>query len=371
MHILAIRFSSLGDVVLQSSTISWLRQQYPEAKISFLTANEFTGLLRGHPHLDNVIGMQRFSGFKGILQLRSFIVQLHKTNRFDLIIDLHGTTRSFFIKLFLPFVKKISIDKRRFERALLVKSKINLLKETPSIHSRNILDLAHLLGRDFNKSELENFINQNSKTSSKISSKMSLTSTPLSYQEDNSPLDGEYIVLSPVASFENKRWPIEYFAKLAELIINDNAFEKFKVVVLAGTKDEYCQGLEFLQQKYSQRFLYLQGKTNLLESMQYLKYCSLCIGNDTGLNHIAEAHGVPVITIFGPTHESFGFKAHLENSMNLSVELNCRPCSTTGKGKCKLDQQLCMLNISPEDVWEKSKSVLLKQSFILQQESNA
>ena len=363
MHILAIRFSSLGDVVLQTSIISWLRQQYPQAKISFLTAVEFTGLLEGHPHLDEVIGMERFSGIKGPWKLRRFIRDLHNHKKFDLIIDLHGTTRSKFIKIFLPFVTFLSLDKRRLERSLLVNTKIDLLKNAPSIHSRNILDLSSVIGDGFSHSELSDFINEQA-TTTRV---MSLTSSPLSYQKDIPPLEQPYIVLSPVASFASKRWPLDYFGKLAQLLLTDVNLKAFKVVVLAGPSDNYCKELEFLQNEksYQDRFLYLQGKTKLRETMLYLKYCSLCIGNDTGLNHIAEAHGNPVITIFGPTHESFGFKAHLESSVNLSVDVACRPCSTTGSRPCKLDQQLCMLQVTPQMVWEKAKQILANQDQLL------
>jgi ADP-heptose:LPS heptosyltransferase len=363
MHILAIRFSSLGDVVLQTSTISWLRQEFPESKISFLTAKEFTGLLDLHPHLDEVIGMERYRGIKGLFKLRKFILQLQKNNKYDLIIDLHGTTRSFFIKLFLPFVKSISVDKRRLQRSLLVKTKKDLLVNSPSIHSRNICDLSEILGKSFSSSHLSDFINQNRTTIFP----MGLTSTPLSYQDDSPPIKGDYIVLSPVASFASKRWPIEYFSKLAQMILEDKDLQSYRVVVLAGPKDDYCEGLKHLESEYQDndndysRFLYLQGKTNLQQTMHYLKYCHLCIGNDTGLNHIAEAQGIPVITIFGPTHESFGFKAHLDQSVNLSVDLkklDCRPCSTTGKKACKLDKQLCMLQVTPEMVWAQAKSIL-------------
>jgi lipopolysaccharide heptosyltransferase II len=354
MHILAIRFSSLGDVLLQSSMLSWLKQQYPQSKITLLTASEFTSLLDGHPHVDQVIGMERFKGLAGIWQLRSFIKELNKKSPFDLILDLHGTTRSFFIKLFMPFTKKISMDKRRLERSLLVKAKLDLLSNTESIHSRNMVDFSNVLAPGYDQDDFESFLNETAKTSRPLS----LTSSPQSFIADESPLEQPYIVLSPVASFAPKRWPINYFANLAELILEDKSLSQYKVVVLAGPADDYCQQLNYLKDKYAERFYNLQGKTSLKESMKYLKHCDLCIGNDTGLNHIAESCGNPVVTIFGPTSESFGFRAHLPTSKNICAQVSCSPCSTTGKKPCSLNEQLCMLRITPQYVWQQASEIL-------------
>lgn len=349
MHILVTRFSSLGDVILQTSIVSWLKMTYPRCKITFLTANEFTSLLEGHPHIDKVCGMPRFKGIKGIFELKSFVQKLHTQQHFDLILDLHGTTRSSLVKLFLPFVKSLSVDKRRLERFLFVNFKINFLKNTPSIHTRHHQDFSHILG-EFDETKLSEFISQNKK--------LGVTSSPVAFLEDRSPIDSPYIVLSPVASFAPKRWPVENFYQLAINLLEDQYFKKFKVVVLAGPRDDYCKIFNKLEDDFKERFVNLQGKTDLKESMHYLKHCNLCVGNDTGLNHIAESCGNPVITIFGPTHESLGFSAHLKNSINLSLNLNCRPCSTTGKKACKYKEQICMTKISVDMVIGKAKEIL-------------
>lgn len=353
MHILAIRFSSLGDVVLQTSWISWIKMSYPDCKITFLTAKEFTQLVIGHDHLDEVIGMPRFKGLKGVFELKNFVQKLNEEKKFDLIFDLHGTTRSFFVKLFLPFVKSISLDKRRLERFLLVNAKWDLLKDQKSIHSRNHYDFSHILSDGLDELELTNFVNSSSNTSKRLG----LTSSPLVFHEEQKQ-NNKYIILSPVASFTPKRWPVENFYELAKNILEDKLFEEFKLYVLAGPNDHFCEVFNTLEIQFQGRFENLQGKTTLIESMQYLKNCALCVGNDTGLNHIAEASGNPVITIFGPTHESLGFKAHLEKSRNLSVDLKCRPCSTTGKKPCKFNEQICMTQITPQFVLENMKEMI-------------
>ena len=48
-------------------------------------------------------------------------------------------------------------------------------------------------------------------------------------------------------------------------------------------------------------YIDLTGKTRLRETMGVLTHLSLFVGNDTGVNHIAAALGVPTIALFGPT----------------------------------------------------------------------
>src|SRR5690606_39183769 len=99
----------------------------------------------------------------------------------------------------------------------------------------------------------------------------------------------------------------------------------------------------------------LQGKTSLNESAAWIKNASLCIGNDTGLGHIAESFGVPSIVIFGPTVKEFGFGPHLRDSMVIEEDVFCRPCSTTGARACYRDKQYCMLDITPDKVFASLK----------------
>ena len=45
----------------------------------------------------------------------------------------------------------------------------------------------------------------------------------------------------------------------------------------------------------------LVGRTDLLTAAAVLRRCTLFIGNDTGLMHIAAASGTPTLGLFGPS----------------------------------------------------------------------
>lgn len=350
MHLLLLRFSSLGDVVIQTSFASWIKSQFPNCKITFVTSSEFSSLVEGHPHIDEVVPYTRNSGFKDLINLRKLTRDLHSKSPIDFIIDLHGTTRSFFLKFLNPDIPCLNLDKRRVERFLLVKLKWDLLKKEKTLHERTIDDYQAFFSRRYERMLLEAFLNESNHTTGTI------TSAPESFTEAEfkKPFN-KYIVIAPVASFGPKRWPMKSFIELADRFINESMLNDFGVALVAGPSDDYADEFNVLENKYSGRAINFKGKTTLAESSRIIRHSELVIGNDTGMGHIAESYGVPVISIFGPTSESFGFKPHMKSSESISTELWCRPCSTTGKKKCFRSKQLCMENVTIDSVLKSIK----------------
>ena len=118
-RILIIRFSSLGDIVIQSSFVRWLKQVKPDCHISFLLAKEFGPLVNDLSEVDQVWTYERSSGVKDLKQLLS-IAQKISHDSIDLVFDLHGNTRTSLLSLLssVPFIK---VDKRSIRRKALVK----------------------------------------------------------------------------------------------------------------------------------------------------------------------------------------------------------------------------------------------------------
>jgi len=129
MHILLVRFSSMGDVVLQTATVNWLRSLFKsDIRITFLTSSEFVGLLDRHPEVETVVAFDRKKGEKW-KDLVKKISKIHKSDPIDLILDLHGTLRSFRLKISFWYIPAITVDKRRWERFLLTKMRTRFLKK--------------------------------------------------------------------------------------------------------------------------------------------------------------------------------------------------------------------------------------------------
>lgn len=343
MHIVLIRFSSMGDIVIQSAFVAWLRQNIKNLKITFITSAEFSSLLTNHPFVDQVITHERAKGLKDIKQLKKISHQICELNP-DFIIDLHGTLRAKLIKLFTLNIPHISVAKRSFLRFLLVKFKIDLLKDIKPQVERTIEDFSFLTSSSYELEELSSFVSLQTKNNNN-----SLTTLIQSFDQTHKNEYGKYIVISPVASFIQKRWPIERFIKLLENLLNRKELEEFKFVIVGGNSDNYCQELS-LDPK---RVINLQGNSSLEDTNKALKHAALVVTNDTGVGHMAEALGVKTISIFGPTSPSFGFRPYLKESQTVYANVKCSPCSNTGGKACSKNSLLCMEAISVESIEDK------------------
>jgi ADP-heptose:LPS heptosyltransferase len=346
MHILLVRFSSMGDVVLQTATVNWLRSLYgANLRLTFVTSSEFVSLIDSHPGINQVISFnRRGEQWKDLIKK---INQLHAEYPIDLIMDLHATMRSFRLRLSFWTIPALTVDKRRWERFFLTKLKSVRLKR---LIDTKLFGLENQVERIIN--DFENIFGDVRGVRRTIEYRQgphrqltSLGSLP-EYE-----ISGEYVVLAPSASFAPKRWPIASFVELAKKILQETSY---KVIILAGPEDKFCDAFNVIQDP---GLLNLQGKTSLKQSMSILSRTALCIGNDSGMNHIAEAHGVPCLTIFGPTDPRFGFVPHGEKSQYLSKELFCKPCSTTGKTPCYLERLFCMEEISVDEVYSTFKQM--------------
>jgi ADP-heptose:LPS heptosyltransferase len=342
MHILLVRFSSMGDVVLQTATINWLRSLYGQSlQLSFVTSQEFVSLIDTHPGLNHVISFNRRGGEKWSDLIKK-IDDLNTKQPVDLILDMHATLRSFRLRVNFWTTPALTVDKRRWERFLLTKLKGVFFKR---LIGPKVFGLEPQVERIINDFETIFFDNRGVRRTKEFVHGPHEEMTTLGALPEYK-IAGEYVVLAPSASFVPKRWPIKSFVALAQKLL---ATTSYKIVVLAGPEDKFC---EAFQEINSDRLINLQGKTSLKESMSILSRTKVCIGNDSGMNHIAEAHGVPCLTIFGPTDPRFGFAPHANKSRYLSQELWCKPCSTTGSKACFRDKLYCMEEISVDKVFE-------------------
>jgi heptosyltransferase-2 len=89
-----------------------------------------------------------------------------------------------------------------------------------------------------------------------------------------------------------------------------------------------------------------------MEAAAVIQGAATFIGNDSGLMHLAEAVGVPVIALFGPTVEAFGYYPSLGASRVVERDISCRPCSRNGSRRCPKGTQECLTAIPVEPVAE-------------------
>jgi ADP-heptose:LPS heptosyltransferase len=182
---------------------------------------------------------------------------------------------------------------------------------------------------------------------------------PVNHYEDKKSLlldlgGKKWVAVSPGASYETKQAPVELLIesleKFRHLLQNKEDSKNIGLLLLGDQKDaEICQQLKN-GLKWPDIVLNYAGQLSLWENAIVLKKVVCLLSTDSALAHIAEAVDTPVLVLFGPTVEGFGFAPRKKESRAFSSRIGCRPCSKHGKAPCRFGDKLCFQQISREDI---------------------
>lgn len=340
--ILLIRFSAFGDVLQSLSIPGRIQEDWPGAEIHWVTREAFVPLIETHPVITKVFSIRKGSGLKGLLQLASEL----KKEKYTHIYDAHNNLRSHLLGWFLNglFAANIWLLKRhyflrrpiyRWKRFLLFKIKKNTFPKPFNGQGALLAPLAKW------------GLQTKAPPTPQLFFKQEFTSSDLE-------LPKSFIALAPSSAHELKKWPLEYFERLIQLLPEQ------KFVTLGGPEDTF---IEHLSRAHPERVLNLAGKLSLFKSAQVIDKASLLVSNDTGLMHVAEQRGIPCIALMGPA--PFGFPSR-PRTLILERKLSCRPCSKHGQGPCiNPEYQKCLRDILPEEVAQKARKMLLDHPPLL------
>jgi ADP-heptose:LPS heptosyltransferase len=113
------------------------------------------------------------------------------------------------------------------------------------------------------------------------------------------PEGGPVIALGPTANWDGKVWPPERFVELARRIAGER-LPGARFAVFAGP-GEYEARLAAPVLAALPEAIDLTGRLALPEAAACLARCTIFIGNDSGLMHLAASAGCPTLGLFGPT----------------------------------------------------------------------
>jgi lipopolysaccharide heptosyltransferase I len=320
--ILIVKPSSLGDIVHSLPFLNAIRKRYTKAEIHWVIFKGFEGLLEGNAMIHKLWIVDKGSWTKlnrakdTISEIKSLLRDL-KEERFDLVVDLQGLLRSGLITAATGAPVRIGFKEAREGSRFFYTNKVPGGRDIHAVD--RYLKVAEFLGCD---------------TSEVI--------FPLPPFEKASSFENiissfkEYAVIVPGARWMTKRWPPEYFGKLASLLHLRS--------IIVGSKDDVNIANEIVARSQGKSFS-LAGKTDLKELIAVIKGSKYLVTNDSGPMHIAAALGVPVFAIFGPTDPArtgpYG-KGHTI----IREPVKCAPCFKKRCGDIK-----CMKDLSAEKVY--------------------
>jgi lipopolysaccharide heptosyltransferase II len=327
---LVIRLSSIGDIVLTTPFLRCFRKKFPEVRLDYIVKSEFAPLLRYNPHISRLYEFDSRGGFEGLKALKRTL----RRERYNLIVDLHDSVRSRYLRRWLGARYVVRMNKRKTARYLLIRFKKNLYKEIVPV-SKRYIETVEKFGVEDDGQAPEIFIPDevHQSTSRKLSAL--------------NPDNRNCVALCPSAKHFTKRWPREYFVDLAIHLVRTL---NMRILLLGGPEDHAYN--EDIRRLISPRdTINLAGDLSLLQSAAVMDHCELVVSNDTGLMHIAAARRRNLIAIFGPTVRELGFFPFGETSYVVEhTTMACRPCSHIGSNTCPKDHFRCMKELTPDRV---------------------
>jgi heptosyltransferase-2 len=327
--VLIIRLSSLGDIVLTTPVLRLLREHCPAARIDFLVKTEYQDVLYAHPCVDRLL---LFDACQPLwMTLRAM-----RQTRYDVVLDLHRTLRSGVLSWGLAARRRLAYGKRTLRRALLVHLGWNTLRAMTSVPELYAAPLRRL-GILAPLPALELHVDFESQEAVQQYLKQTLPES----------LACPLLAVAPGARWPTKRWPVDRFASVAQELARQHQ----AAVVILGDAHDAPLAQELYQQLAIRRRINSTGQLSLRHTAALLQRCRLLLCNDSGLMHMAAALGVPVVTIFGPTVQEFGFYPFRARAQVVSQELPCRPCSTKGSQRCPRSHHDCMQRVTREQVF--------------------
>lgn len=118
------------------------------------------------------------------------------------------------------------------------------------------------------------------------------------------PTGRPILALFPTANWGPKQWSADKFIEAARRLMFNTPQLSGGMIAVFGAANERDQSQPIIDAlSHDIQVIDLVGKTDPLEAAACLQRATLCVGNDSGLMHIAAAMGVPTLGLFGPSND--------------------------------------------------------------------
>ncbi|MBC8102318.1 MAG: lipopolysaccharide heptosyltransferase II [Cytophagales bacterium] len=335
----------LGDALFTTPALASLRARYPDASIEVLAGERAAAILAGNPNIDRVLVRPRRSGSARA----SAFARTIRTGRYDAAVLFQSIASNAALAWLLgvpirvgfaqdgctPFLTHRVAERRAGEH--VVEAYLRLADAVPE-------------ATDSGKS----------------------APPPLSIAistEDRAFADHvfrHHELMPPVvglvigATRPQKRWPEEYWARLAEKLWSTQSVS----CVLLGGPEEVEAAQRVMALAPNTPLSSLVGKTSEKQLAALVDRLGLVISGDSGPLHIATAMATPVVALFGSTDPaetgpwqggSAAARSPCAPAVVLYDALACAPCRKNPTCGGRFD---CLKSFTPERVFESACDLL-------------
>jgi heptosyltransferase-2 len=283
-NIFLIRTDRVGDVILTTPAVRAIRQTFPKARVTMMVAAANASLMDGNPDINQLMVDDRWGKHKGMGGFWRLVREV-RCQHFDIAVNFIPKKRTNLLCFLAGIPRRVGYLNNKY--GFLLSHQILDSRHQGTMHeSEYCLQVVKTLGA----------------TTDTLMPFLSVKPDDESWAKDvlsHAGYDSSSIMVAvhAGASCPTKRWPVARFADLLKQMRRTY----FCHIVLVGGPETIASSRE-LGKQLGDPVLDMTGKTTLGRLAGLLQECRLLISNDSGPVHMADALGIPVVSIFTRNH---------------------------------------------------------------------
>jgi len=335
------RLDLIGDVLMTTPAIRAIKEQYPDSKIFLLINKSCSDIVTENPFIDAVfyyswpwpsrISKNHFSS----IDIRGYFELFHQLRKINaaVFIEFRGDIRMIFLFGFLLGIPRRISSLRTGGRSFLTDYIIYDKDKHELERALQLLQPIHVLAAR-KRPEIFYLANHVKFADDLLINKLA-------------DIHAKYAIIAPFSGKEIKEWVPEHWAKIADYLFENYKLRSF----IVGSKNDMKAAMNILQSG-NHGILNITGCTTLKQLSVLMSRSQLVLGVDSGSLHLASCFDIPIVALFGPTHQH-EFKPY--SPFAKMVDLNICSCNKDKHDIC-LDPKngcaFCMREISCNHLYQ-------------------
>lgn len=337
-RILVCQLRQLGDVILVTPALELLRTRFPNAELHLLTEKKCVPLLDNNPHLNHIWGLDK-QRLNSLPREVAWYWHVARQN-FDLVVDFQQLPRCRWVVGFSGAQVRLSYTPPWYTRLLYT----HYADPVSGYAAQTKASVLAPLGIHWNGEAPRMYLaeDERAQAATRLAA-LGLTA------------DQVLITLDPTHRRETRRWPVEQYARLIDLLAA--ADNRVRVLPLWGPGEE--AEIRAMRELCSTPSCVLMppDMLSLREMAACIAQARLHVGNCSAPRHMAVAVGTPSCVIHGSTSDEWAYPS--PQHVTVRANLPCQPCN---KNICpRADApNACLTTLSPEIVAEQVVRLIRK-----------